>query len=158
SYPSFTDVPRWLRAARVLRSVPGLRRVWPSVTALVADSQPKLSGFLEASTLPGAYFLKRGLFLPRELPAVLGPELAAEALASYAAVADAGRVLDAGTMASRSDRPSAWEAVHVMESGLYMRNQLLRDADWASMAHSLELRVPLVDVWLTEVARAVHFE
>ena len=29
-----------------------------------------------------------------------------------------------------------------------MRNQLLRDADWASMAHSLELRVPFVD-WPT---------
>ncbi|MEE9250632.1 MAG: asparagine synthase-related protein, partial [Alphaproteobacteria bacterium] len=27
----------------------------------------------------------------------------------------------------------------------YMRNQLLRDADWAGMAHSLEIRVPLVD-------------
>ena len=26
-----------------------------------------------------------------------------------------------------------------------MRNQLLRDSDWASMAHSLELRVPWVD-------------
>src|SRR5205823_8299299 len=28
------------------------------------------------------------------------------------------------------------------------RNQLLRDTDWASMAHSLEVRVPLVDVTL----------
>jgi asparagine synthase (glutamine-hydrolysing) len=26
-----------------------------------------------------------------------------------------------------------------------MRNQLLRDSDWAGMAHSLEIRVPLVD-------------
>ena len=29
-----------------------------------------------------------------------------------------------------------------------MRNQLLRDTDWASMAHSLEVRVPLVDIKL----------
>jgi asparagine synthase (glutamine-hydrolysing) len=29
-----------------------------------------------------------------------------------------------------------------------MRNQLLRDSDWAGMAHSLEIRVPLVDVTL----------
>jgi asparagine synthetase B (glutamine-hydrolysing) len=28
----------------------------------------------------------------------------------------------------------------------YMRNQLLRDADWAGMAHSVEIRVPFVDV------------
>jgi asparagine synthase (glutamine-hydrolysing) len=26
-----------------------------------------------------------------------------------------------------------------------MRNQLLRDTDWASMSHSIEVRVPLVD-------------
>ena len=31
-----------------------------------------------------------------------------------------------------------------------MRNQLLRDADWAGMAHSLEIRVPFVDVALLE--------
>jgi len=30
----------------------------------------------------------------------------------------------------------------------YMRNQLLRDADWASMSHSVEVRVPFVDVTL----------
>src|SRR5206468_3412859 len=34
------------------------------------------------------------------------------------------------------------------ESSLYLRNQLLRDMDWASMAHSLEVRVPLVDAHL----------
>jgi len=36
----------------------------------------------------------------------------------------------------------------VLESAQYMRNQLLRDADWAGMAHSLEIRVPLVDFTL----------
>jgi asparagine synthase (glutamine-hydrolysing) len=38
--------------------------------------------------------------------------------------------------------------IAVLESSLYMRNQLLRDTDWAGMAHSLEVRVPLVDVKL----------
>ena len=32
----------------------------------------------------------------------------------------------------------------------YLRNQLLRDSDWASMGHSLELRTPLVDAALLE--------
>jgi asparagine synthase (glutamine-hydrolysing) len=31
-----------------------------------------------------------------------------------------------------------------------MRNQLLRDADWAGMAHGIEIRVPLVDATLLE--------
>jgi asparagine synthase (glutamine-hydrolysing) len=38
--------------------------------------------------------------------------------------------------------------VATLEATLYMRNQLLRDTDWASMAHSLEVRTPLVDAWL----------
>ena len=38
-----------------------------------------------------------------------------------------------------------------------MRNQLLRDSDWASMAHSLEIRVPLVDIpLLGEVMSLSH--
>ena len=40
--------------------------------------------------------------------------------------------------------------VSCLETCWYMRNQLLRDSDWASMAHSLELRVPLVDVPLLQ--------
>jgi asparagine synthase (glutamine-hydrolysing) len=42
--------------------------------------------------------------------------------------------------------PSAPElALAQIESMCYLRNQLLRDADWASMSHSVELRTPLVD-------------
>ncbi len=40
-----------------------------------------------------------------------------------------------------------------IESSLYMRNQLLRDSDWASMSHSVELRTPLVDQQLLEEVR-----
>ena len=38
--------------------------------------------------------------------------------------------------------------VAALESAWYMRNQLLRDTDWASMTHSLEIRTPLVDIEL----------
>ena len=43
-----------------------------------------------------------------------------------------------------------FEEVVLLESSRYMRNQLLRDTDWIGMAHSLEIRVPLVDFQLTE--------
>jgi asparagine synthase (glutamine-hydrolysing) len=32
-----------------------------------------------------------------------------------------------------------------MEFNWYLRSQLLRQSDWAGMAHSLEIRLPLVD-------------
>ena len=37
-----------------------------------------------------------------------------------------------------------------IDSIFYMRNQLLRDSDWASMYHGVELRTPLVDIKLLE--------
>ena len=38
--------------------------------------------------------------------------------------------------------------VCALESANYLRNELPRDADWAGMAHSVEIRVPLVDATL----------
>jgi glycosyltransferase involved in cell wall biosynthesis len=43
-------------------------------------------------------------------------------------------------------------AVGALEMSWYMRNQLLVDADWAGMAHSVEIRVPLVDIPLLKAA------
>jgi asparagine synthase (glutamine-hydrolysing) len=56
----------------------------------------------------------------------------------------------------RPEPPTAFGKVATLEASLYLRNQLLRDTDWASMAHSLEVRVPLVDATLLrQVAPAV---
>jgi asparagine synthase (glutamine-hydrolysing) len=49
---------------------------------------------------------------------------------------------------------SAWSKVAALEAGLYLRNQLLRDTDWAAMAHSLEVRVPFVDAALLQTVAA----
>ena len=50
----------------------------------------------------------------------------------------------------QADARDGAAAVGLLESTLYLRNQLLRDSDWASMGHSLELRTPLVDAVLQE--------
>jgi asparagine synthase (glutamine-hydrolysing) len=41
----------------------------------------------------------------------------------------------------------------VLESSHHMRNQLLRDADWAGMSHGIQIRVPLVDVLARIIAK-----
>jgi asparagine synthase (glutamine-hydrolysing) len=154
SYPSFADVPRGARAARWGGRVPGAVALWPRLARRAAPGRPKLAGLLRhGGTLAGAYFLRRGLFLPEELPAILGRERAAEALAAYDPVADAARAL-AGLNGQAGD---PWLAVQAMEMARYMRNQLLRDADWASMASSLELRVPLADARLSAAFAARGF-
>jgi asparagine synthase (glutamine-hydrolysing) len=147
SYPSFADVPRLQRTARRLGWVPGLAAAWPSLAKAISPGRPKLGGLLRyGRTLPGAYFLRRGLFLPEELPGLTEGR--------HDPVADAARALAAGN----GHAEEGWTAVHLLESALYMRNQLLRDSDWASMAWSVELRVPLVDAWLYRRLEANGFE
>jgi|CXWL01.1.fsa_nt_gi asparagine synthase (glutamine-hydrolysing) len=151
SYPSFRDVPRWVQAARWGRLAPGAKAIGSSLARRLAPSRPKLAGLLHhGDSLAGAYFLRRGLFLPEELPRLVGRTLAADLLGEYDPVSEARRALGGET--------GPWRAVHRLESTLYLRNQLLRDADWASMAHSLELRVPLVDERLRRTLDALGFE
>jgi len=155
SYPSFADVPRGARAARWGALVPGAAALWPHLARSLAPGRPKLSGLLRhGGSIPGAYFLRRALFLPEELPSLLGRERAEEALAAYDPVADAGRALPERSNGRRSD---PWLAVQALETARYMRNQLLRDADWAAMAHSVELRVPLADARLAAAFAARAF-
>jgi len=46
------------------------------------------------------------------------------------------------------DAPEDFLKVSALEMVWYMRDQLLRVADWAGVAHSLEIRVPRVDIVL----------
>src|SRR5207302_6458478 len=96
-----------------------------------------------AGNYAGAYLLKRGLFMPWELGRIMDKQFVVEGL----------RRLDPLGLIAASVHPaprSAFGKVAALEASLYLRNQLLRDTDWASMAHSLEVRVPFVDTRLLE--------
>jgi len=85
--------------------------------------------------------LRRGLFMPWELKTILGADIARRGLSRLNPLGHISNLIN--------PRPRlAFGKVAVLESAMYMRNQLLRDTDWASMAHSLEVRVPLVDAKL----------
>ncbi len=144
-YPSFRDIPRWVGWLRLPGSVPLLGRAVCTKSAPMKQHMgvsPKASGMLEmGGTWEGAYLLRRGLFMPWELPALLGEEMAREGLRRLQPLAWIGAAL-------RPMPKGKFSRVACLESAIYMRNQLLRDADWAGMAHSLEIRVPLVDSWL----------
>jgi asparagine synthase (glutamine-hydrolysing) len=86
----------------------------------------------------GAYLLRRGLFMPWELDQVLSPDTVREGLRRLKPI----RMIEA-KLEPCPKRPFA--RVATLEASLYMRNQLLRDTDWASLAQGLEVRVPLVD-------------
>lgn len=147
-YPSFNDIPRWVRWGRLTRFVPFVgdvvRRLITALNELVPLTHPKLGALPKyARTYAGAYLVRRGLFMPWELADLMDRDFIREGL----------RRLDPlGHIASmlKPEPKSAWSRVAALETCLYLRNQLLRDTDWASMAHSLEVRTPFVDATLLQ--------
>ncbi len=142
-YPSFRQIPSLVKLLRPFDSLRSLARGFRVVSAPLLKhwTSPKYAGLLEyGGTYAGAYLLRRGLFMPWELPDVMDHDLARAGWQQLASIPSIERDI-AQIGLSRS-------AVSCLESCWYMRNQLLRDADWAGMAHSLEIRVPLVDIEL----------
>jgi asparagine synthase (glutamine-hydrolysing) len=145
-YPAFRDVPRCVRMLAVPGRIPWLgefsRQLMTGFNHLAPFFNPKAAGLLKyGGNYAGAYLLRRGLFMPWELEQVLGADMACIGLRRLNPLRCIEAVL-------RPEPKTSFGKVAVLESSLYMRNQLLRDTDWASMAHSLEVRVPLVDVKL----------
>ena len=131
-YPSFRRVPR---IAQIAHSP------FASLAPLVSR-HPKAALIGQMGrTYPGAYLLQRGLYLPNELASVLGEDMAREGLERLS-------MLELVEKAMTPDPGTAFARVATLEASLYMRNQLLRDTDWASMAHSVEVRTPFVDAAL----------
>ncbi len=142
-YPSFHDIPRSVSALRALRFAPGISRAFRVISApLIARlTSPKYAGLLEyGGTYAGAYLLRRGMFMPWELPGLLDPDMVREGWKRLQPLA----ALDSTLSTLHSPRLK----VSALEMTWYMRQQLLRDTDWASMRHSLEVRTPLVDIQL----------
>ena len=142
-YPSFHQVPSLVSALRPFRALRPLARGFRILSAplLKHFTSPKYAGLLEyGGSVAGAYLLRRGLFMPWELPSVLDGDMVRAGWQELQPLA----AIEQGTSGMSSPRAM----ISCLESTWYMRNQLLRDADWAGMAHSLEIRVPLVDIEL----------
>ncbi len=139
-YPSFSQIPQLVSTVGAVPGAATIGKGFRTVAAPVIErmTSPKYAGLLEYGTdYAGAYLLRRGLYMPWELPEVLDTDLAREGWEQLQ------------TLARLKQTTDGVEDEHLqvtaLESSCYMRNQLLRDTDWASMAHSLEVRTPLVD-------------
>lgn len=143
-YESFRQLPRLVARRRRLGRVPGAT----ALLAMAGRLQARRSGNARwahlaewSRTVAGAWWLRRSLHAPEDLPALMDPERARLALKDF----DAAKWVEAMS-GPLPDDPAL--ALGQIESTTYLRNQLLRDSDWASMDHSVELRTPLVDAHL----------
>jgi asparagine synthase (glutamine-hydrolysing) len=136
-YPSFQRAnyvaPLWKLPANV-------RRIGAAGAARLTDLRAEKVGVMLNNATPalGAYVASRTLFGDRHVRALMG----------HAYPSANGRD---GADSVEESRYSLLQQVSFYELSGYMRNTLLRDSDVFSMAHGLELRVPLVD---REVVRA----
>lgn len=137
-YPSFRQVPRLHAGTRALARIPvlgeGIGRLVGSVAQ--ASRWRRAAELLHpGNELGDAYRAYRGIFPPSD----------AVRLAAHFTGVSEQDVRES----IRPDRPSlpdsAADQVSYLEITRYMRNQLLRDSDVMSMAHGLELRLPMVD-------------
>ena len=150
-YNSFRQVPKVASRLKPLRPFPLLGRGfrWLSAGVVKRLTSPKYAGLLEYGTsLEGAYLLRRSLYMPWELPAILDPEIVREGWRELAPLARMRETLS--PLTSLGGATGDRLRVSSLEMTQYMRNQLLRTADWAGMAHSVEVRVPLMDYRLLQ--------
>src|SRR5580700_4904225 len=142
-YSSFRTVPRMERFADVWDHFPRpIRSSLANSFAALApstDQNRKLTALAHnggASVHP--YFLSRTLFTPEMLSELL-PTIDEDSIFSQRAVKP---LID---NLSRAERLDPVNRVSYLEARCYMVNTLLRDSDFMSMAHGLEVRVPLID-------------
>ena len=140
-YPSFVHVPQLVRLVRPLNRLnnkwsQGLRKLL--LPLLESLTSTKYAGVFEyGGTFPAAYFLRRALYMPWELDSCLPHDVIQQGLPEIL-----DEILAFKVDGALSDKGKVSE----LEFGQYMKNQLLRTSDWASMSHGLELRVPFLDI------------
>lgn len=149
-YATFRDVPRALAWRRRLAWLnPAHFPVSRLLAAHGSRAGAKASLMLTRSATPSQmYLLRRELFFPRERRQLRAPPTASDPATGVprTIVAD---------LARQARDLDPFNQISLFEMSSYMRHMLLRDADVFSMAHALELRVPLLDHLLVEQVAAL---
>jgi len=145
-YSSFSDIPKLRRASFLPALLPFSGEIFKSLFNFFLEPlnifHPKFSGLLKfGGSTTGAYFLKRGLYMPWDLDKLMLEDISREGVMRL-------RLKQRLQKTLALDPKADFARVAILELEWYLRNQLLRDTDWASMAHSIEVRTPYVDSFL----------
>jgi len=145
-YRTFGVIPRWSSASRRWGHLPlSVRRAIVATVARGAarmgeHNRQKVRRLQWVDSPERLYALARFTLWPEEQATLYSAEFCAH-LGAGKDHEDAAAVLH--SLVRPGDRP--WRMVSLLEMQAYMGWRLLRDTDAMSMAHSLEVRVPLID-------------
>ena len=139
-YPTFYDVPRMKKIYENTQYLHRFSNILKGSTRKIFDvfNAKKMAYFYDFSySYIGAYTLRRALFMPDELYNFLPQSFVKNGLEEFNQT-----LIDEENLISIKDNISK---ITYLEFNNYLRNQLLKDADWAGMANSVEIRVPFID-------------
>jgi asparagine synthase (glutamine-hydrolysing) len=155
-YSNFRRVPKMEMFSKRFGRLPRLaRRPLSASVALFAGRDDRSRKLAQLATdhdsIVHPYFLVRMLFGAAEREVLFGDGTVGEST-SGARHGDSERALESVLRESvaQSSTLDPVNRVSYLESHWYMGNTLLRDSDFMSMAHGLELRVPFLDRALVE--------
>jgi len=152
-YSTFVTTPRAAFVARLGRWIPGpIRRLTAGAAVKMAtgDAVHKAAAAWRSPTdFPHAYYFTRLLFTPYRVRRLLAPYFESENSSRSHESPWRERMRETARQAEKLD---SFTGVSCFELQSYMVNTLLRDTDSASMANSLEVRVPFLDHRLVEFA------
>jgi asparagine synthase (glutamine-hydrolysing) len=157
-YQTFADTPRLTRLVRTAWFVPAaVRRLTAPLIAALAGQRSSPDAARKATAawvypdaLPHPYFFTRTLFPPGPLEKIIEPRFRPSTIAADGVTLEPTWLgwLERSSDEARKLEPVA--GISWLEMRSYMASTLLRDTDSASMAQSLEVRVPLLDTPLVE--------
>lgn len=143
-YPNtFGGVPQMYRALRMAQKFPAGDFLARGMLHLMPGRNKwnrVYDALAQPASMPVAYLTRRGLFSSSELGRLLQPD--------FQQKAHFNAIEHIATLAPFAESTFSW--ISRSELRTYTHHQLLRDTDAMSMAHSLEVRVPLLDKKLVE--------
>lgn len=155
-YDTFHRVPRmegflrwWHRLPRSIQ-----HRISTAIAQVARSDRSRKFAYLVGwdGVLAHPYCLARMLFTPQQQGTLLPPDV-------FEGVGETGS--DRELFLRRLERAMSLDPINrisYLEMKNYLPNTLLRDTDFMSMAHALEVRVPLIDHQLVEYLAAVRGE
>ena len=127
----FGHLPNWVRKKTL--------NVLTRCGSIVTSNNLEKLNYLNEPKPENAYLMFRGLFTPSEIQALLG--IGEKELKEYELISDISN-----GVASKS----FLEQFDFLEFKHYLQDQILKDTDFMSMNHAIEIRVPFLDHFLVE--------
>ncbi len=157
-YPNFAAAARYLRILRAATSLPRSIRAWGMSMATffrnASYRERAVELFTDDADIASIAFRLRRILSDRQMRS-LGITAPSAGLTRHYLAAPPQNGVRVAPWDEHAEVTDAFWRVMELECRFYMENTLLRDTDTSSMAHSLEVRVPILDQRVVDYVAAV---